>query len=236
MSIRRLRLKADAKEKIGAANPPHYITTVPYLVFLFITAWLNRELKDRIALWMDAFLEGAQLPPVTDTLLYSLLFFVLVSIVAGFVSVGYSWYALRISRRLPSGFLNMFDTFNMPLKVLGLHITVYVFTYLWSLLLIVPGIVAAYSYRQAFYILYDHPEYGIMDCIRASKAMMRGNKSELFVLDLSFLGWFLLGIMTMGLALIWAVPYFNVTCANYYDSLAAGYRQGGNDPFNDANA
>ncbi len=232
MSLNRFQLKMDAKEKIRAASPPHYATTIVYLVVLFITAWLNRELKGRIEDWTDALLNGGQLPPVTNTLLYSVLFFFLISIVTGFVSVGYSWYTLRISRRLPADFSNMFDTFNMPLKVLGLHIVIYVFTYLWSLLLIVPGIVAAYSYRQAFYILYDNPDYGIMECIRASKAMMRGHKKELFVLDLSFLGWLLLGIGTMGLIFIWAMPYFDVTYANYYNLLTNGYPQGENNRFN----
>ena len=64
------------------------------------------------------------------------------------------------------------------------------FTFLWSLLFVIPGFIAAYRYRQGLYLLLDHPEMGIMDCISASKHMMKGHKGELFVMDLSFFGWF----------------------------------------------
>ncbi len=96
--------------------------------------------------------------------------------------------------------------------------------FLWSLLLVVAGIVAYYSYRQAFFILLDNPELGALDCIRQSKRMMDGHKTDLFMLDLSFIGWFIVDyavemLATLPLFSIWLAPYVRVTRAAFYDML-----------------
>lgn len=96
------------------------------------------------------------------------------------------------------------------------------FVFLWSLLLIIPGIIMTYAYEMTPYILNDHPELGAMDAIRRSKEMMKGHKWELFVFDLSFLGWFLLSIITFGLADIFYVhPYYSSSHAAFYENLKA---------------
>lgn len=82
------------------------------------------------------------------------------------------------------------------------------FTCLWSLLFIIPGIVKAYSYRLVPYIIKDNPELSATETIRRSRELMNGNKWRAFVLDLSFIGWFLLGAITLGLVnLFWTNPY-----------------------------
>ena len=93
------------------------------------------------------------------------------------------------------------------------------FTFLWSLLLFIPGIVKACSYSQAMYILAEDPGMGPMEAIRRSKEMMEGHKMEYFLLGLSFYGWALLGIFTFGILYIWLIPYMQATFANYYRSL-----------------
>lgn len=98
------------------------------------------------------------------------------------------------------------------------------FVFLWSLLLVVPGIIAAYRYRQALYLLLDHPEKSAWQCLRESAAVMRGHKWELFVLDLSFLGWMLLSALFAPVS-IWLDPYRAITNANYYNRLVGA--QGG---------
>ena len=92
-----------------------------------------------------------------------------------------------------------------------------VFIYLWTLLLIVPGIIAAYRYRQALYLLIENPELSPLDCLRFSSQMMVGHKWELFVLDLSFLGWYLLCLLPG--AIVWVEPYTRITYTNYYLAL-----------------
>lgn len=89
----------------------------------------------------------------------------------------------------------------------------------WSLLLFVPGIIKAYSYSQALYILNDNPEMSVVDCITASRKMMNGRKWDLFVLELSFILWALLGSITFGIAYIYVLPYMQLTMINFYDRI-----------------
>ena len=99
-----------------------------------------------------------------------------------------------------------------------------VFTMLWSLLLIVPGIVKSYAYMLTPYILEDHPELTPTEAITQSREMMNGNKMKAFVLDLSFLGWHLLGIITCGLVdLFYTLPYTASTHAAVYEAIRQEY-------------
>lgn len=118
-------------------------------------------------------------------------------------------------------FGNLLDGFGMFFRIIWLDILQTVFITLWSLLFIVPGIIAEYRYRLALYLLLDHPEMSAMDCIRESKRIMSGNKGQLFVLDLSFIGWWILaGIPIVGLFVrVWVVPYTQMTYALYYTTL-----------------
>ena len=96
------------------------------------------------------------------------------------------------------------------------------FTFLWSLLLIIPGIIKAYSYRLVPYIIKDHPELSAMEVIRKSKELMKGNKWKAFLLDLTFIGWFLLGAITLGLVnVFWTNPYSESANAVFYKDLIA---------------
>ena len=95
-----------------------------------------------------------------------------------------------------------------------------IFIALWSLLFIVPGIIAMYRYRMAYYILLDDPDKGPLQCIRESKELMRGHKKELFFLDLSFIGWEFLITISAGILGIWILPYIYTTYAMYYNDLA----------------
>ena len=88
-----------------------------------------------------------------------------------------------------------------------LNILIAIFTFLWSLLFIIPGIVKAYSYAMTPYIVHDNPEMPVRECIRQSQRMMKGYKMKLFLLDLSFIGWILLGIFSFGIGLLWVLPY-----------------------------
>ncbi|MBQ3252691.1 MAG: DUF975 family protein [Oscillospiraceae bacterium] len=93
------------------------------------------------------------------------------------------------------------------------------FVFLWSLLLYIPGIIKAMSYSQAMYILAENPGIGAREAIDRSKAMMEGHKMELFVLYLSFIGWYLLGAITFGIAYIYILPYVQATLTNFYNSI-----------------
>ena len=93
------------------------------------------------------------------------------------------------------------------------------FTFLWSLLFVIPGIIKGISYSMANYILAENKGKSARECINESKRLTQGHKGELFVLSLSFLGWGLLCVITLGIAAIWVIPYMNATMANAYQKL-----------------
>lgn len=100
-----------------------------------------------------------------------------------------------------------------------------IFTFLWSLLLLIPGIIARYSYALSYYLTDDWANQGYhvqsTEAITRSKQMMQGHKWELFVLDLSFLGWYLLVAITFGLAAFYVTPYHTATRAAFYRGIIA---------------
>jgi len=94
-----------------------------------------------------------------------------------------------------------------------------IFTFLWSLLLVVPGIVKAYAYSMAYNIKVDHPDYDWRQCINESKRITNGHKGELFVLDLSFIGWLIVGSLCAGVGTFWVAPYIAAAKANFYENI-----------------
>ncbi len=91
------------------------------------------------------------------------------------------------------------------------------FVALWSLLFLIPGIVKSYAYSMAYYVKLDHPDYGWKACIDESRRLMDGHKWEKFVLDLSFLGWILVGAFCLGVGTLWVTPYMAATEAQFYE-------------------
>ena len=93
------------------------------------------------------------------------------------------------------------------------------FVVLWSLLLVVPGLIKSYSYAMATYIKADHPEYGWKQCITESRKMMNGNKWKLFIQDLSFIGWYIVGGICFGVGTLWVNAYYTAARSQFYLSL-----------------
>ncbi len=109
-------------------------------------------------------------------------------------------------------------------RILGTMLLSSVYQFLWMLLLIVPGIIKGYSYALTPYLLKDHPELKFNAAIEESMRLMSGNKMRLFLLDLSFIGWFLLGLITFGIAFLWITPYWNTARAAFYEDLMKALR------------
>ena len=102
---------------------------------------------------------------------------------------------------------------------------VYVYTFLWTLLFIIPGIIKTISYSQVPFILKDNPNLKYNQAIELSMEMMEGHKMQYFILVLSFIGWFLLVIVTFGIATLWVTPYFTATLAHYYEYVKEEYER-----------
>ncbi len=99
--------------------------------------------------------------------------------------------------------------------------------FLWSLLFVIPGIVKAYSYSMMFYVLAENPKIGPMKAMDISKILTQGHKADLFMMDLSFLGWAFLSMLTSGIGLIWLIPYMTMTeTYAYYDLKRMAFAQG----------
>lgn len=94
---------------------------------------------------------------------------------------------------------------------------------LWTLLLIIPGAIKILAYSLTPYILKDNPELSCLQAIERSRLMMKGNKWRMFVLILSFIGWFLLGIITLGIGFFWIAPYMYTTMGAFYEDVKAQY-------------
>lgn len=102
---------------------------------------------------------------------------------------------------------------------LALHILNAIFTFLWSLLLVIPGIIKAYSYSMGYFILADRPDLSGNQARKRSMYLMKGHKWQLFCLDFSFIGWYLLSLLTLGILAFWVYPYHMTARAEFYNEL-----------------
>lgn len=141
------------------------------------------------------------------------------SIFLGFLVVGYCAVNLCLIRNKQAKFETLFSGCQNFVTNFVAYLLVQIFTALWSLLFIIPGIVKACSYSMTCYILNDNPQMSASEAINASKAMMNGHKWEYFVLQLSFIGWYILSIFTFGLLLLYVGPYVNATNAAFYEKV-----------------
>jgi len=114
---------------------------------------------------------------------------------------------------------DQFKVFNQYGRYLGGSLLYTLYVILWSLLLIVPGIVKAYSYAMTPYIMYDRPDLDADDCIHESRMMMKGKKWKLFCMDMSFIGWVILCLLTLGIGFLWLQPYIEASHAKFYEEL-----------------
>ena len=143
-------------------------------------------------------------------------------IITGPLMVGASGIMLSLNRgtnevKLEKTFSG-FSTDNLGENILlGLISSLFIF--LWSLLLIIPGIVKSYSYSMIYFIKSDHPEYTWKQCLEESSRIMNGNKARLFFLDLSFIGWFIVGSICFGVGTLWVSTYMEESHAVFYDEI-----------------
>lgn len=155
----------------------------------------------------------------TKSTLYSILD--LISTIAVVpLTAGQILYILNFVRNKEYDVKDIYIYFKKNMWVyIGLTLLVGLFTTLWSMLFVIPGIIAAMSYSMVNYIFIDNENMKAKEIIKASKDMMNGHKWEYFVFELSFLGWMLLVGVTFGLAAIYVVPYMTVAQALYYEEL-----------------
>jgi len=142
------------------------------------------------------------------------------------IPVQYAFFItlLNLSRGRSENILG--DTFqitgSMYGKMLGTGIIYNILIALISIVTLgIGGIILSYAYRMVPYLLYDYPELSPLEALKISRQMMRGHKGKLFILDLSFIGWILLGIITLGVGFLFVTPYMQTATALFYEDLKA---------------
>ena len=140
-------------------------------------------------------------------------------LISGPLSLGIIKFTINISRNQEARIEQLFESFSNFGTSTGAYLLTVLFTLLWTLLLIIPGIIAALSYSMTFYIIADDDSIGAMDAIDKSKKMMYGHKWKYFRLLLRIFGLSLLCILTLGIGFLWLFPYAQVSTAKFYEDI-----------------
>jgi uncharacterized membrane protein len=146
-------------------------------------------------------------------------------IIGGPFLLGVTFFSLNLARKQDTRVEVLFEGFKDFGRALGTYLLMILYIILWTLLLVIPGIIKAISYSQTFYILAEDKSIGAEEAIKKSMTMMDGYKMRYFVLGLSFIGWILLSILTLGIGFLWLIPYMQVTFANFHIELKENYNR-----------
>lgn len=243
LSEQRIKLKTAAREAIHNTKPSLIWITLVYVGIVWvlqILLWSVSGELEAMAEMMESFMAtGASEQILPETTGFGSVLTAAIQIMAMLLGVGFSIACLRVIRGRGCAFGNLLDGFGMILRVLCVQILRYFILAAWSMVYAMAAVLvssvigmggmlvclpllyfafrAMYSYRQAIYLLIDNPGLNPLHCLGVSKQLMKGHCWELFVLDLSFLGWEILSLIPfVGL---WVRPYREVTCAAFYDDL-----------------
>ena len=231
-------LKASARKLISENAPKLFFVSILFIVIVTLISEFQYRLMGTASaleqLLEHIYDEGVQ--SINQSAMTFLSFFrpsgaalaIVLRLMLPVLDAGYASYCMKINRGQGGEYKDILDGFLVFIKVILISIITTIFVLLWSLLFIVPGIIAGYRYRQAIYILLDDPKKGVFQCIRESKSLMRGKKLDLFLVDLTFIGWVMIDFLVVWLLplpfsfpviSIWLTPYMGLTRAGFYDKL-----------------
>ena len=140
-------------------------------------------------------------------------------ILSGPIALGISIFSLNIAGDNDLKAEQLFEGFkNFGTSVVA-YLLMVIFILLWSILLIIPGIIAALSYSMTFFIIAEDSSIDAVEALKKSKEMMDGHKWKYFCLSLRFIGWALICILTLGIGFLWLLPYIQVTNVKFYEDI-----------------
>lgn len=142
-------------------------------------------------------------------------------VIGAIMAVGYARFNLDLVDGKDVSLGTLFQYFSQWKTMLIAELLQGLYIFLWSLLLIIPGVIAAFRYAMTEYILAENPELRASEAIDRSKEMMIGNKWRLFCLMLSFIGWMFLSVLTLGIGDLWLNPYMEAARAAFYREVSA---------------
>lgn len=188
------------------------LTLIVFLITSIVPTIVEVLLSGGFSEWIDQ-----TEPPLIADMVNLLISFLFIP-----MTVASYWFYLVIARWNDPKISDVFAVYKeweLSLKVIGTSILVGIFTILWSLLLIIPGIIKGISYSQVFFLLRDNPQLSALEAITESKVRMKGYKWKYFLLNLSFIGWAFIAIFTLGIGFLWLTPYISTANATFYNEL-----------------
>lgn len=144
-------------------------------------------------------------------------------VIGGAVSLGHARFHLLLQDGRKPAFKALFSGMDHIGKGFLMRLLTFVYLLLWTLLLVIPGIIKSFSYAMTPYILAEHPDMGVNDAITLSRKMMSGHKWRLFCLKLSFIGWAILSFLSFGIGFLWLNPYVENAHAAFYRHVSAPF-------------
>lgn len=223
--LNRIELKSNAKAITKSARVSAYQMTLLYLVIRFVLGLADNYVSADEGTWVEIGDMQFQVQSLFHHAAFPTPVVVFVSVLVWLLgcvlAAGYVLYHQGVRRGEEMPISSLFDGFGFVGKIVLLNLVMTVFVALWSILFIIPGIIAGYRYRFALYNLCENPELGVMDALNMSKAQTKGYKLDLFVLDLTFIGWSLLCGLTLGILSIWIAPYIQQTDLGYFEAIKA---------------
>lgn len=210
-------LKTNARNQLG--NRIFGVTWVMVMVAYIICSAIASMPTLKITLDSDGFFIKGDISSYASTATVGLVGLVLAGpMLYGFYRICTNVVRGKKNVEIPELFVAFKENFFGAMVV---HLATLLFTFLWGLLFVIPGIVKAYSYSMAQYILQDDPSKEWKQCIEESEKMMKGHRWQLFCLDLSFIGWLIVGFLCLGIGVFFVYPYIEVSRANFYMALKA---------------
>jgi hypothetical protein len=244
----RKELKKQAREAMKAAKPSMVWVTLAMMVVLLvmqILSWSLNGFFDAYKTMYQGMLAGelVYVEPEGATG-FAWVLTLAMELIAMVLSVGYALYCMRVGRHIQAGLGDVLDGFGLPFRAVWVNVLPSAVVALWSFLyvipvstllvltdalwpmvvglpLLIPTVLASYSFRLTTYLVLDNPQRSCMQCLVMSRQVMKGRRWELFKLDLSFLGWNILRIVP--LVGLWVRPYIGVTQAAWYEGAMGAY-------------
>jgi uncharacterized membrane protein len=205
-------IKTDARDALrGRWGQGILLTIVTFGIYILVPLLIEIVFSGGPATWRE--------PDTSPG--YAQVISWIVSLALSPLIFGYYWTFLSLNRSETVRVKDLFNVFNSKLyfKSLGIYVLATIYTFLWTLLLIVPGIIKSFAYSQVYFILKDNPTISANEAITQSRKLMFGYKWKYFLLQLSFIGWGILSTITLGIGFIWLVPYITASLAAFYDQL-----------------
>lgn len=150
----------------------------------------------------------------------SLIVAIILFVIRSIVTIGYAYFNLNLVDNVYASINNLFEYLSDWKRAIVANLLQTIYIFFWTLLFVIPGIIAGFSYSMTKYILAEHPELTANEAITRSKEMMHGNKWRFFCLKLSFIGWDLLAMISFGIVNLWLVPYKEAAYAAFYREVS----------------